>query len=70
LTQLQKDFPRAFTEADAKLCEALKAASEDKRLNETLTELAREIRADIRAREQEERDKAEEIRKKIEHAGE
>jgi hypothetical protein len=69
LVLLQKDFPRAFVEDDAKLCEALQAASEDKRLNETLADLAREIRAAIRAREQEERDKAAEARKKIEHAG-
>jgi hypothetical protein len=69
LTLLQKDFPRAFTEDDAKLCEALKAASTDERLNETLSELAREIRATVKAREQEERDKAAETRKRIEHAG-
>lgn len=68
LSKLQQDYPRAFTESDAKLCEALQAASKDSRLNETLDELALEIRAGIKAREQEDREKAEEVRKKIEHA--
>jgi benzoyl-CoA reductase/2-hydroxyglutaryl-CoA dehydratase subunit BcrC/BadD/HgdB len=69
LVKLQQDYPRAFTAEDAKLCDALEDASDDTRLNETLEGLAREIRADIRQREQEERDKADETREKIDHAG-
>jgi hypothetical protein len=69
LTSLQADYPRAFTEEDAKLCDALQEVGEDTRLHDTLGELARAIRAEIKQREQEERDKDRDVRDKIDHAG-
>jgi hypothetical protein len=69
LTRLQADYPRAFTEEDAKLCDALQEVGEDTRLHDTLGELARAIRAEIKQREQEERDKDRDVRDKIDHAG-
>ena len=69
LATLQDTYPRAFDEEDAKLCDALVDVSDDSRLQDTLKELARSIRTDIRIRNEEERAKAAETRKKIQHAG-
>jgi len=69
LTQLQADYPRAFTADDATLCDGIREEAKDERLSETLGELAVAIRAEVRAREQEERDKARDTRDKIDHAG-
>jgi hypothetical protein len=69
LTQLQADYPRAFTEEDAKLCDALEDASEDTRLQDTLKALADAVRSDIKLREREDRDREREARDKIDHAG-
>ena len=69
LNTLQETYPRAFTDSDAKLCDALMEASTDPLLDDKLKELARNIRADVQAREREEQRKKDEARKKIEHAG-
>jgi hypothetical protein len=69
LNKLQKTYPRAFTDEDAKLCDALKEAGDDPLLNEKLKELARNIRADVRERQRDEQRKRNEARRKIEHAG-
>ncbi|MCB9894458.1 MAG: hypothetical protein H6839_08410 [Planctomycetes bacterium] len=57
LMDLQKDYTRAFTEEDAKLCDALVDISEDDVLTEKLKKLARAIRSEIKIREAEERNK-------------
>lgn len=69
LLALQKDYPRAFTEEDAKLAEALAEGSDDARLDEKLEELTRLIRAEIRIQEAAERDKEKEARERVKHAG-
>lgn len=69
LLALQKDYPRAFTEEDAKLAEALAEGSDDARLDEKLAELARLVRAEIRIQEAAERDKEKEARERVKHAG-
>ncbi|MCB9933596.1 MAG: hypothetical protein H6841_09260 [Planctomycetes bacterium] len=70
LSSLQVDYPRAFTEEDAKLADALGKDSDDTHLNEKLNELAKAIRAEIRIREAAERDKAREAGERVKHAGE
>ena len=57
LTDLQKDYARAFTEEDAKLCDALVDAEKDDMLSEKLKKLARAIRSEIKIRQAEEREK-------------
>lgn len=70
LKELQKSWPRAFNEADAKLCDALYEAEKDAQAQNALQDLALEIRLAERDRKAEDERKAAEARKKIEHAGE
>lgn len=69
LQALQLDYPRAFTEEDAKLADALAKDSDDARLDEKLNELARLIRAEIRIQEAAAREKEKEARERVKHAG-
>ena len=69
LNDLQIAYPRAFTEEDAKLCDALIKVAKDTLLEDKLLELARNVRADVRERESDERRKEADARRKIEHAG-
>lgn len=48
LKDLQREFPRAFTEEDAKLCDAHAADAKEEKLKALLTELAETIRVDVR----------------------
>ncbi len=70
LLALQKDYPRAFSEDDAKLADALAKDSEDARLDEKLDELSRAIRAEIRIQEAAERENKKKERERVKHAGE
>lgn len=69
LVTLQEKYPRAFTDADARLCDALVEAEKDPGTQGKLEDLARSIRVVEGQRKAEEEAKAEEARKKIEHAG-
>ncbi len=69
LKELQKTWPRAFNEADAKLCDALYDTEKDAQAQNDLQDLSLEIRLAERDRQAEEERKAAEARKKIEHAG-
>lgn len=69
LNDLQIEYPRAFTEQDAKLCEAIIKVCKDTILEDSLLEFTRNVRADVRERESEERRKEADARRKIEHAG-
>lgn len=51
LLTLVEEYPRAFTEADAKLTKAIADQSQDAVLNETLAELERAIILEVRVRE-------------------
>ncbi len=51
LLALVEEYPRAFTEADAKLTKAIADESQDAVLNETLTELEKAIILEVRVRE-------------------
>lgn len=69
LNDLQSKYPRAFSEDDAKLCDALLEISKDAVLDDKLKELSRNIRADVQEREREDRRKEADARRKIDHAG-
>jgi hypothetical protein len=56
LLDLVKEYPRAFTDSDANLVQAMAADAEDSQLRARLTELERAIRAEIRIREAREGD--------------
>lgn len=66
---LQEAYPRAFDGADAKLCDALAEAETDAGTKGKLESLSRTIRVVETQRKAEEEAKAEEARRKIEHAG-
>lgn len=70
LRKLMEDYPRAFTERDALLCDALVKAGKDDVLNGKLRGLAREIRAAERIREAEQKAKNKEARDRIKRANE
>jgi hypothetical protein len=70
LLALQKDYPRAFTEEDAKLADAMGKDSDDNTLIEKLEEFARAVRAEIRIQEAAKRDKEKKDRERVKHAGE
>lgn len=66
---LQETYPRAFDGADAKLCDALAEGETDAGTKGKLESLARAIRVVEAQRKAEEEAKADEARRKIEHAG-
>lgn len=68
LLALMGDYPRAFLERDAGLCDALKGATDDRVLKLKLDDLASDIREAVRAREAEENEDAARKRRRIEHA--
>lgn len=70
LLALQSDYPRAFTEDDAKLADALRDASDDLMLKGKLDDLAKAIRDEARRRAAEEASKDAEAKKRIRHAEE
>jgi hypothetical protein len=70
LIALQIDYPRAFTEEDAKLAVAIGSASEDVIVKDKLKTLAKSIRDEIRRHEAEKARKEKEARERIRHAEE
>lgn len=70
LVALQSDYPRAFTEEDAKLADALHDASDDLMSKGYLEDLAKAIRAEIRRRDAEDAKKEAEGKGRIKHAEE
>ena len=70
LLALQSDYPRAFTEEDAKLAEALQDTLESPLIKGKLADLTREIRAEINRRAADDARKDREERDRIRHAEE
>ncbi len=69
LKTLQDKYPRAFVDADAKLCDALAESEKDATAKAALEGLARAIRVVEALRKAEAESKEAEARGKIEHAG-
>ncbi|MBZ0136596.1 MAG: hypothetical protein K8I27_09510 [Planctomycetes bacterium] len=70
LLALQTDYPRAFTDADASLADALREASDDALLKGKLSELAKVIREEVKARAVEDAAREREARERVRHAEE
>ena len=70
LLALQADYPRAFTEEDAKLADALTEVDKDLLLKGKLEDLAKAIRDEIRRRKAEDAKKEREAKDRIRHAEE
>lgn len=69
LKALRENYPRAFVEADAALCDALAESDKDTTARDALEDLAVAIRTEEAQRKAEAEAKAAEARRKIEHAG-
>lgn len=69
LKLLQETYPRAFADADARLCDALADAEPDGPARAGLESLAASIRVVEAQRKAEEEAKADEARRRIRHAG-